>query len=644
MEVLEAAEGGGLVVSRAVYERVFAIFVKTGAGTSALRLLRKTEGAQSLLSGSSRSVAPGAPAAVVEGASRVVASTSRMPLMDFNVKTILSDNYKYLGDDTGLDDLFEGEREFNLIGGIMNVDSYSSMSAGGSGSGLADDLTEETLELLELRELLSDLITSAAAPVAAPNIYAATIASLSRQGLAEEAKELLLSYLARGGAVNEEMFTSSIYSFRYSKNPDTAEAVFRRLQATLADPRAIFAANSSAGVTISAFNALLSVYAISNVTRARFDSLLGELASISSDVSWNSYTYTAVLFYLGQQGRAEDLLALWRRLVAPGQPCPPTSTVNAMLRACILCNSGQGAMEVLEYLLLCSTEAGSGAVDTNVCNKVLIALNGCAMRQESLALLQRMAHLSIPVTSTSYTVVLSTLEKAADWKSAVNLLLQMQTTGVRVDSKSVNLAMSACAKAGEHRMTVKLYELMPTLTNRNFQPNHFTYYATLNAALQLKNSTLKMSVIRDMLLDTSIFPSFSTTNLIISLLESNGEPDASVYVFESLVATHLDDGYQDKGEFLIDLHGLTTLVSRASVRSALSRMKEAADKGGRMRDLVIITGIGKNSKDFLEPVLKPTVQAWLQTLEPPLRAQEVSDNPGRLLVSAADIQKWAMSA
>lgn len=105
---------------------------------------------------------------------------------------------------------------------------------------------------------------------------------------------------------------------------------------------------------------------------------------------------------------------------------------------------------------------------------------------------------------------------------------------------------------------------------------------------------------------------------------------------------------------LVDLHGFTTPVARAAIRSALNVLKtedDYVDKTMRRvspprqirvgRSLVVITGKGRNSKEWLEPVLKPSVQHWLESeFTPSLKAAEQADNPGRLVVCAKNIQEW----
>ena len=101
-------------------------------------------------------------------------------------------------------------------------------------------------------------------------------------------------------------------------------------------------------------------------------------------------------------------------------------------------------------------------------------------------------------------------------------------------------------------------------------------------------------------------------------------------------------------QLVVDLHGCNTVIARTVVRSALhflfnllTRRYEGCLPYSEVQDstqsspclpvqLEIITGIGRNSKDHLEPVLKPYIQCWLSSeFEPSFRVFEKYGNPGR---------------
>lgn len=137
----------------------------------------------------------------------------------------------------------------------------------------------------------------------------------------------------------------------------------------------------------------------------------------------------------------------------------------------------------------------------------------------------------------------------------------------------------------------------------------------------------------------------------VSTSTTNSEPMCSSYCFTS------------DGALVVDLHGFTAPIAKAAVHSALhslrSRQRPPENEVGntatkwenipenrfisvRNQDqdqdqdassdlaLVLITGIGRNSKEPLEPVLKPLLRSWLATaFNPPLMATEMPVNPGR---------------
>jgi len=113
-------------------------------------------------------------------------------------------------------------------------------------------------------------------------------------------------------------------------------------------------------------------------------------------------------------------------------------------------------------------------------------------------------------------------------------------------------------------------------------------------------------------------------------------------------------------DMVVDLHGYTSCIARSLIRSALHHLfllyhtspvalpspspsddatpppsssfadSVSGKSNNIIPNLIIITGIGRNSRDHLEPVLKPSVMLWLETcFSPSLKASEISGNPGR---------------
>ena len=100
----------------------------------------------------------------------------------------------------------------------------------------------------------------------------------------------------------------------------------------------------------------------------------------------------------------------------------------------------------------------------------------------------------------------------------------------------------------------------------------------------------------------------------ISLAEGAHDYAQSVEIFRSFVAEKFDNSpaTSDSSSIVVDLHGYNQILARAAIRSALERIlekhRETRRERGRERkkevegeryecdSLVIITGIGKNSK------------------------------------------------
>ena len=191
-----------------------------------------------------------------------------------------------------------------------------------------------------------------------------------------------------------------------------------------------------------------------------------------------------------------------------------------------------------------------------------------------------------------------------------------------------------------------------SLAGVTFIPNQFTFSQSINAACKLKNITAAMSVLDSMLSKGQMLPPITTTSLLINTLESNGYHEESAKVYDNVISCHLNYNYYDDDEnsqliMIVDLHGLSISLARSAIRSALYSMRSNyfnKDNKNPNRSLVIITGIGKNSKEWLEPVLKPSVQSWLESdFSPPLVASELADNLGRLIVPFKMIESWILT-
>lgn len=101
--------------------------------------------------------------------------------------------------------------------------------------------------------------------------------------------------------------------------------------------------------------------------------------------------------------------------------------------------------------------------------------------------------------------------------------------------------------------------------------------------------------------------------------------------------------FRENGQFVLDLHGLNVALAHSVVRIALRQQAAtlAEEETSSQRDMMIITGKGRNSELRLRPILRPEVQRMLlEEFYPPLNTISVPGNTGALTVLAQDIEAW----
>jgi hypothetical protein len=124
----------------------------------------------------------------------------------------------------------------------------------------------------------------------------------------------------------------------------------------------------------------------------------------------------------------------------------------------------------------------------------------------------------------------------------------------------------ACIKAKEYGVIIKLIEELPKLI-KSFEPTAFMLTQYTYAAFKLRDSKRAIDSLK-MMQSLQITPSSISVAEVISLLESVGDTESSVDVFEAFVAVHLFPNSSEVS-LIVDLHGYSQVLARAAVRSAL---------------------------------------------------------------------------
>lgn len=93
----------------------------------------------------------------------------------------------------------------------------------------------------------------------------------------------------------------------------------------------------------------------------------------------------------------------------------------------------------------------------------------------------------------------------------------------------------------------------------------------------------------------------------------------------------------------LDLHGMSAPVAAAAVRYALKRIREEWWRCGpaAVKDLVLISGVGKGSLVPFRPTLRPAVQDMLvEQYYPPIDSTTQPGNAGRVVVGRESLLAW----
>mmetsp|Transcript_13858 Transcript_13858/g.15829 ORF Transcript_13858/g.15829 Transcript_13858/m.15829 type:complete len:861 (-) Transcript_13858:33-2615(-) len=129
----------------------------------------------------------------------------------------------------------------------------------------------------------------------------------------------------------------------------------------------------------------------------------------------------------------------------------------------------------------------------------------------------------------------------------------------------------------------------------------------------------------------------------VTSLHNNGLYDFADEIFMSGVQANFLSFHfiREKGQFVLDLHGLNVALAHSVVRIAMRQQAVTLAEEVTQSNMMIITGKGRNSELHLRPILRPEVQRMLlEEFYPPLNTMSVPGNMGALIILAQDIEAW----
>jgi pentatricopeptide repeat domain-containing protein 1 len=232
------------------------------------------------------------------------------------------------------------------------------------------------------------------------------------------------------------------------------------------------------------------------------------------------------------------------------------------------------------------------------------------------------------------------------WEIALSLLRRMKEEGLTPDIHTYSSVISACEAAGQWQRALGVLQ---SIIDEDASEESFARPKTLNlycwnaaiSACEKGGAWVEALDLYERMLETESFmPNVVTMNSLLEALDNNGQKELAQSKYDEGLALGIVNPWRwtkDKnGEALLalDLHTFSAAMTRAALRNLFDKWLDENDStGGLTRDLVIITGQGRNRPS--QPVLQTTAKEVL--LEYGIEAQVDVTNKGRLVIGIEEL-------
>ena len=462
-----------------VIERVMAILVREGEGEHAVRLVLQVELMRADAANTSSDEEQ-------EQEQEQLGSFTDMEYLNIIQRLLDVSKSTEIGPDQGMmvdiDSLDVVERAtLHLIEGghedTQDCTNFADMENG-------TNLQEEAEHSRENTTVIGALLDMSHPPACSPRVYCGVLSALARCGRAQDCRNVLQSYKSRGGTMLEEMYTSAITAFRYSRDCGAAWEVFEELKD-----------DESVCTSIASYNALLLVHAVAGTLAGseKQDYLLAEIKRAS--LALNRESFTALI--MGQNSTLARV-ALWEEMLG-ADILPTIASAEEVLKV----SDGDTALRVLDYLMSLPPQvrsikgndesiprgiqrrhalgadpiqwkqAKASAVRIRPRRKieslsptvgtVLLVIQALAAEgrsQEILEVIARARERHVEPNFKCYMAAIRAFDaNNDDWQSAVKLLIQMQGKGMRNGlTRALKAALQTCFRKERYELIKKLVD------------------------------------------------------------------------------------------------------------------------------------------------------------------------------------------
>ncbi len=238
--------------------------------------------------------------------------------------------------------------------------------------------------------------------------------------------------------------------------------------------------------------------------------------------------------------------------------------------------------------------------------------------------------------------VLAKKSKEGAYEKAVQVMQLFERHGVTASEDSFAFLVLSCKMPGLWQEAMAIVETYKKSRGRG---SIKVFSACISVLVEAKQWQEALSIL-DQMEREGVTPNEVTYNSAIEALDASSEFVRAELVFRS--ALRSEGVYSDwliqpssSKALMLDLHRLPVAVARAAVMHILGEMSqgelEIADP------LIIVTGRGKHiasrySQDKRRGLMRTSMTNFFKSLE--LKADSLTDNTGRLIISKDEIGKW----
>ncbi|TMW66122.1 hypothetical protein Poli38472_003887 [Pythium oligandrum] len=234
--------------------------------------------------------------------------------------------------------------------------------------------------------------------------------------------------------------------------------------------------------------------------------------------------------------------------------------------------------------------------------------------QKAIEIFDRMKRSQqFPPDDFTFATCILEFEKRGNWAEVIHFFNQMQEREIKGISTHTINALSCAA-------------VIRAIHNQEGRTKH-----------QMKRD---MSVVLERLPRVAI-TQFGHSASLVDALDDNRYHQEALAVFGRMVDSGViktpwlrQDGYE------IDLHSFSRGLGKCAVVYAFQQMRDRPSLR-KIDDMRIVTGVGKRSKEFLQPVMPTEVsQLLIRQFRPLIRPIPHPTNPGVLLIRRKTLQAW----